>query len=328
VLQRLEGAYSVPNGGVGLVAYPHPFSYDAVPAFLASSQFTERMLSTVLAATAVLRLHFRRLRSIGLLGAVTALGLVPLSLYMPRAGWARYTMLSLVCLYAGRKVVQFLRSRAALRQFSMEEHFLRYGSSAGRVQKCIESDSHLWTRSCILGGLKGLMHHPITTDMIGDEKRDRVYRQFHRAFRKLEPAHAYLDSGLLLSLIVLVIAIPSIGINLRAILFQAGFLALAVAAIAEISHLIIRRRLFETMRRFYGTLTEWAIREALHAAVTASYSHRRLYFAPPWFADSSDVDDDIDADPDREAALFVIAGESAGQTTDEVQDQTTKGKDR
>jgi hypothetical protein len=144
----------------------------------------------------------------------------------------------------------------------------------------------------------------------------------------LEPAQAYLDSGLLISLIVLVITVPSIGIKLRAIMFQAGFLALAVAAFAEISHLIIRRRLFETMRRFYGTLTEWAIREALHAAVTASYSHRRLYFAPPWFADSSDVDDDADADPDTDAALFVIAGTSASEFRDESEDQTTKGKDR
>ena len=240
----------------------------------------------------------------GLLGAVTALGLIPLSLYMPRWDWARYTLLSLVCLYAGRKVVQFLRSRAALKQLSMEEHFLRYVSSAGRVQKCIENDTHLWTRSCILGGLKGVMHHPITTDMIGDEKRDRVYRQFHRAFRQLEPSHAYGDVVLLLSLFALLSTVPSIEVNLSAIMFQAGFLALAVAGFTEFSHLMIRRRLIETMRRFYGTLTEWAIREALHAEVTASYSHRLLYFAPPWFADSSDSDEPEPAD----AALLVVAG--------------------
>lgn len=242
------------------------------------------MLSTVLSATAVLRQHFRRIRSIGLLGSVTALGLVPLTLYMPRPDWAKYTLLSLVCLYAGRKVIQFLKSRSALRQLSMEEHFLRYGVSAGHVQKCVHTDDHLWTRSCILGGLKGLMHHPITTDLIGDEKRNRVYRQFHSAFRDIEPARAYFDIGLLTTIFALLIAVPSIGINLRAIMFQAGFLALAVAAVAEASHLMIHRKLFETMQRLYSALTEWAIREAFHAAVSVSYSHRLLYFAPPWFA--------------------------------------------
>lgn len=243
------------------------------------------MLSTVLSATAVLRLHFRRIRSIELLGAVTALGLVPLALYMPRSDWARYTLLSLVCFYAGRKVIQFFRSRAALKQLSMEEHFLRYGASAGHVQKCVQTDDHLWTRSCILGGLKGLMHHPITTDLIGDEKRNRVYRQFHRAFRQLEPARAYLDVALLLSILVLLSTVPSIGVDFRAIMFLAGFLALAVAGIAEISHLLVHRKLFETLQRLYGALTEWAIRETFHAAVTVSYSHRLLYFAPPWFAE-------------------------------------------
>lgn len=241
------------------------------------------MVSTVLAATAILRQHYRRLKSIGLLGSITALGLVPLALYMPRPVWSRYTLLSLVCLYAGRKAVQFVRSRAALKQISMEEHFLRYGSTDGRMRKCIDNEEHLWTRSCILKGLKGLMAHPITTDMVGDEKRNRVYRQFKSAFRSLEPAHAFLDAGLLLAALILLSIVPSIGVDLRAILFQAGFLALAVAGVAEASHIMIHRRLLETLPRFFSALTDWTIREAFHAAVEASYSHRLLYFAQPWF---------------------------------------------
>lgn len=241
------------------------------------------MVSNVLAATVILRQHYRRLRSIGLLGSITALGLVPLALYMPRPEWSRYTLLSLVCLYAGRKAVQFLRARVALKQLSMEEHFLRYGCAAGRVQKCIETDEHLWTRSCILTGLKGVMAHPITTDMVGDEKRNRVYRQFKRSFSVLDPAHAFLDAGLLLAILILLSVVPSIGVDLRAILFQAGFLALAVAGVAEASHLMIHRRLIETLPRFFTALTDWTIREAFHAAVEASYSHRLLYFAQPWF---------------------------------------------
>lgn len=241
------------------------------------------MVSNVLAATAILRQHYRRLRSIGLLGSITALGLVPLALYMPRPGWARYTLLSLVCLYAGRKAIQFFRSRLALKQLSMEEQFLRYGCAAGRVQKCIENDEHMWTRSCILRGLKGVMARPITTDMVGDEKRNRVYRQFTRAFRTLDPAHAFLDAGLLLAMLGILSLVPSIGVDLRAILFQAGFLALAVAGVAEASHLLIHRHLIETLPRFFTALTDWTIREAFHAAVEASYSHRLLYFAQPWF---------------------------------------------
>lgn len=241
------------------------------------------MVSNVLAATAILRQHYRRLRSIGLLGSITALGLVPLALYMPRPDWARYTLLSLVCLYAGRKAVQFLRARIALKQLSMEEHFLRYGCNEGRVEKCIETDEHLWTRSFILMGLKGVMAHPITTDMVGDEKRNRVYRQFKSSFKTLAPPHAILDASLLLAALVILSVVPSIGVDLRAILFQAGFLAFAVAGVAEASHLMVHRRLIETLPRFFTALTDWTIREAFHAAVEASYSHRLLYFAQPWF---------------------------------------------
>lgn len=245
------------------------------------------MVSNVLAATAILRQHYRRLKSIGLLGTITALGLVPLALYMPRPDWARYTLLSLVCLYAGRKAVQFARARAALKQLSMEEHFLRYGCADGQVQKCIESDQHMWTRSCILKGLKGVMAHPITTDMVGDEKRNRVYRQFKLSFQSLDPAHAFVDAGLLFTVLIILSLAPSIGVDLRAILFQAGFLALAVAGVAEASHIMIHRRLLETLRRFLTALTDWTIRQAFHAAVEASYSHRLLYFAQPWFAKES-----------------------------------------
>lgn len=242
------------------------------------------MISTVLASTAILRQHYRRLRSIGLLGTITALGLVPLALYMPRPEWARYTLLSLVCLYAGRKAVQFLRARLALKQLSMEEHFLRYGCSGGSVEKCIRSDEHLWTRSCTLRGLKGVSAHPITGDRVGDEKRNRVYRQFKRAFSSLAPARAFLDAGLLLAVVAILSTIESIGVDLRALLFQAGFLALAVASVAEGSHLMIHRRLLETLPRFFTALTDWTIRQAFHEAVAASYSHRLLYFAQPWFA--------------------------------------------
>ena len=247
------------------------------------------MISTILAATAILRQHYRRLRSIGLLGTITALGLVPLVLYMPRPDWARYTLLSLVCLYAGRKAVQYLRARSALKQLSMEEHFLRYGCARGRVEKCIKNDEHLWARSCTLSGLKGVMAHPITTDMVGDEKRNRVYRQFKRAFEALAPTHAFLDVGLLGVVVFILSTAPSIGVDLRAILFQAGFLALAIAWVAESSHLMIRRRLLETLPRFFTALTDWTIRQAFHAAVQASYSHRLLYFAQPWFIKREDV---------------------------------------
>ncbi len=288
------------------------------------------MLSTVLAATAVLRRDFRRLRSVALLGAVTALGLIPLSLYMPRADWARYTLLSLVCLYAARKLIQFLRSRVALKQLSMEEHFLRYGSSVQRVRRCMEHDAHIWTHSCILGGLKGVMQHPITTDLIGDEKRDRVYRQFHRSFRKLEPARAILDGGLLLGMLVVLSLTPSITVSFGAVLFLAGFLSLAIASFAEISHQMIRRQIFETMRRVYGALTEWAIRDALQSAVTASYSHRRLYFAQPWFAHAPRPDGD---GATGSAAVSPSGGKDPHAVRSEApsksdEGKTAKGKDR
>lgn len=273
------------------------------------------MVSNVLAATAILRLHFRRLRWVGLLGALAALGLVPLALFMPRTDWWRYVVLSLVCLYTGRKVVQFFKARSALKQLSMEDHFLRYGSSGRQIQKCVENAEHMWTRSRILAGLKVIAERRMPSDLLLDEKRQRIYYRFRHAFRPMMPRVAVLDLGLLAAISVAMATAPAVAIDFRAVIFQAGFLALALSVAAEVSHLMVNRQLKGTLERLFNSLSDWTVREGLEAVYVHSgaYSHRLLYFAQPWFASVADAEED---DSEKSFVTQAVDGESTALLPD------------
>lgn len=250
------------------------------------------MVSNVLAAAAILRRHFRRLRYIGLLGTASAVGLIPLVLYMPELVGVRYALLLVVCLYAGRKVVEYFRAHAALKQLSMEENFLRYGAASGSVQKCVENDDHMWTRSRILLGLKAMALHRLPNSMLVNEKHKRILLRYRRAFQKMLPRVGILDLVLLIGVVLLLSLSPTVKIDLSALIFQAGFLALAVAIAAEISNFFVNRQLREGLERLLQTLSDWTIREGLEALSRSdAYSHQLHYFAQPWFAASPDRDD-------------------------------------
>ena len=275
------------------------------------------MVSNVLAAAAILRQHYRRMWSIGLLGSLTALGLVPLALYMPRVAWARYVLLLLACLYAGRKSVQYFRARGALKQLSMEEHFLRYGSSDRQVQKCIESDENLWTKSCTLAAIKTMAPRRLPEELLSQEKRDRIMAIYRRTFRRLIPQNAVLDLWCLGGIAFVIVIAPTITVDMRAVMFQAGFLSLALAVAAEASHLFVNRRLGEALRRLFDTLIDWTLSREFVGLATKSpaYSHHLHYFAPPWFA-SGGVSDEFDAiifsgSADKSLAEKALASEMA-----------------
>lgn len=263
------------------------------------------MVSNVLAAAAILRQHFRRLGTTGMLGLLGAVGLVPLALYMPREDWPRYFLLSLVCLYAGRKFVQLLSARGALKQLSLEEHFLKYGSSGRRVQKCVKNGDHMWTRSGIVSGLKAISSLRLPGDMMADEKRQCINRGYRQAFRTILPRPAIVDVGVIAVVGITMVLVPTIEVNLGTVMFLAGFVALALAGTVELARLFVNRQLVEGLDRWFNALSDWTLRECadlLHFRSVA-YSHQLLYFTQPWFADGSD--DGADGDD----GLYVVAGD-------------------
>lgn len=239
----------------------------------------------------------------GLLGLLGAIGLVPLALYMPRDAWSRYVLLSLVCLYAGRKIVQFVGARGALKQLSMEEHFLRYGAAGRRVQKCVRNDDHMWTRSSIVSGLKAIANSRLAGNLMADEKRQRIYRRYRKAFRALWPRLAVADAGLVGAIAITMALAPTIEVNLRTVMFLAGFVALALAGFVELARWFVNRQLAEGLDRWLGALSDWTLRECLHKLHhrPEAYSHQLLYFTQPWFADGSD---EVDA---RDDGMYLIA---------------------
>ena len=250
------------------------------------------MVSNVLASAAILRRPFRRRRFLGLLGTACAVGLIPLALYMPEQLGARYALLLLVCLYAGRKIVQSFHGHAALKQLSMEESFLRYGATGGSVQQCVENDEHMWTRSRILLGLKAMTTHRLPSSMRVHEKQQRILQRYRRSFQKMMPQATLPDLVLLAGGALLLAATPSVAVELRALIFQAGFLALIVAIVSEIIHLVVNRRLRDGLERLFQTLSDWTIREGLERVSRSSlYSHQLHYFAQPWFAGTATPDE-------------------------------------
>lgn len=241
----------------------------------------------------------------GLLGVLGAVGLIPLALYMPRDDWSRYVLLSLVCLYAGRKIVQFINARGSLKQLSMEEHFLRYGSSGRRVQKCVQNDDHMWTRSGIVSGLKAISSRRLPGDLMADEKRNRIYQGYRQAFRALLPRLAVLDAGLVAAVGITMVLVPTIQVNLGTMMFLAGFVALALSGTVEVARWFVDRQLAEALDRWFNALSDWTLRERFENLQFQSdaYSHRLLYFTQPWFADGSAGEED----PSDE--VFVVAGD-------------------
>ena len=265
------------------------------------------MVSNVLAAAAILRQHFRRLRIIGLLGTAASVGLVPLILHVPESQIAVYFLLSIVCLFAGRKVVQFFRAHRSLKQLAMEEHFLRYGATGGSVQKCVENDEHMWTRSRILQGLKEMAAQRIPNNMMIEEKHRRILQRYRQAFEKMLPAVGLVDLTLLAMLLVILLIAPKDEIGFRSLPFIAGILAYVVAILAETVHLLVNRQLREGLERLFYSLSEWTVREGLEAlSRSGAYSHQLLYFAQPWFAAM-----DRKADDAGDAALVITGDRSA-----------------
>lgn len=273
------------------------------------------MVSNVLAAAAILRRHFRRLRIIGLLGTAAAVGLIPLILYVPESQLAVYFLLSIVCLYAGRKVVQYFRGHGSLKQLAMEEHFLRYGATGGSMQKCVENDEHMWTRSRILAGLKAMASHRLPNNMMLEEKHRRILQRYRHAFQKMLPAVGLVDLTLLgMLLVVLLLASPSEDVSYRAMPVIAGVLAYVVALLAETMHLLVNRQLRDGLERLFYALSEWTVREGLEAlSRSGAYSHQLLYFAQPWFAAVDREEEDAGASElviggDESVALPGIVG--------------------
>ncbi len=243
------------------------------------------MVSNVLASAAILRRPFSRLRYLGLLGTACSVGLIPLVLHMPESTGGRYGLLVVVCLFAGRKVVQYFRGHAALKQISMEEHFLRYIATGGSIQKCVENENHMWARSRILGGLRTLATNRFPSNMLVSERHQRVLHRYQHAFQELMPRSSLPDILLILVFGIMLALTPTSDVDFGAFIYQAGFLALIVAVIGEGSHLIVNRRLHEGLNRLFQTLTDWTIREGLQKLErTGPYAHHLHYFAPPWFA--------------------------------------------
>jgi hypothetical protein len=248
------------------------------------------MVSNVLAAAAVLRRHYRRLASMSLLGLLGAAGLVPLVLYMPREDVARYLLLLLVCVYAGRKIVQLVHARAARKQLATEEHFLRYGSSSRRMQKAVRNEDEMWQRSAVVSGLRAIDSHPVRDGLMAEERRRLIYRRYRQAFRTLRPSLAVFDALLIAVLVATMLLAPRIQVSLITMLFLAGFVALALTGAVEAARWFVHRQLAESLERWFDALSDWTLRvslEQLHARSEA-YAHRLLYVAQPWFADGGE----------------------------------------
>ncbi|MEX0822335.1 MAG: hypothetical protein WD021_09340 [Rhodothermales bacterium] len=222
----------------------------------------------------------------GLLALAGAVGLIPLVLYAPRHDGWRYTLLFLVCLYAGRKIVRFVRARRAQKQLNVEEHVLRYGSSGRRVQKCIQNGEHMWTHSRIVAVLTDISRDRFPTELTLEARRRRIYTRYRQAFRDLRPQNGLLDTVLVVSVAGLTGLVPTIEVDLRTVLFLGGFLALSVVASVECVRWFADARLSSAVDRWFGALSEWTLRDCLEVlqAHESAYSHRVLYYTQPWFA--------------------------------------------
>lgn len=255
------------------------------------------MYHDVFAASAVLRGQFRRVKSLGMAGACCALAAVPVALQVPQHLAVRYAAILLLCVYCARKVVQMFRSRGAVKQISMEEHFVKYDVSGEHVQKCVSVDRHLWTRSCILSALKALAKRQARTLGFDPGKAELLTGQYRRAFRRLTHRYAAIDLAILAAVALLLILAPKLDVELRSMAFQAGFLAFCVAVAAEVAHVSGVRRMEESLHGLFTALSQWTLARGFDDLVVrpVPFTHVPVYYAQPWFAEdgrnTSDLED-------------------------------------
>jgi hypothetical protein len=246
------------------------------------------MSSNVLASAAHLRTAFRRLQSAAVVQGIAVMGLIPLVYYGPRLVSVRALLLLLVAAYFVRKVIQYAWATRAMKQLRMETQFIRYSHDPQYLGRCVRYSDHLWTRSCVLIGLKGVLAGPTQDLVMTDEKRRRVGQHYLRVLKPVRPRRAHIDLGILLTIVFLLSLTPKIPFEPGLLVFQAGLVGLLLSTTAEVLQSIIQRDLTLGFDGFIEALVTWTLSDRLQKEMrpqsAGSYTHRLLYQSYPWFA--------------------------------------------
>lgn len=245
------------------------------------------MSPTILAPISHLRRGYRRSRYFSILQCISGLGLIPMLIYAPRYPAARNIALVLLGCYLIRQIVQGLRAHFGIKQLGLEEHFIRHIHDPDRLHQCLRTDDHLWGRSVILQSLRRLLAQPVPGLLLIEEKQQHAAEHYRRAFRRIRPAASWLDLLLLLLLGGVLAFTPLIPIDLHALMFQSGLMALALTVLAEGSQCWEQRRMAYHFTQLSEALGTWTLTrqrtEEAHHGSRKPYGHTLLYQAPPWF---------------------------------------------
>ena len=220
-----------------------------------------------------------------LLGSVAAMLWLPLLIYLSPSRFTSVLLSVILVVYLTRKVLLFFQDHQALKQLRMEAHFTRQNFTPEHLRACLAHNDHLWTRSCIVQGLRASLLRPLPDSVPKKVTEHHYARLYHKAFQGLRPNRFSADLPVLVLLLLGWIVLVTTGtLPTGNYTLLASIPALALMLIAETGRALFQRQTHSEFIDFEHALAHWTRTEAplrpKRPALPKRYIHHLLYLAP------------------------------------------------
>lgn len=216
-------------------------------------------------------------------------------MFVPTFSMQRALLLGpLLAAYLIRKGYTGFKAQRAVRQFRLEEQFLRQNLGPMQLRQCLFEKNHLWQRSLVLRGLKGILARPLPRLLRSQEKERRVRRQFNHTLSFFQlPAY---NPDILFTLVLFAAWFILLGSQAPPGTWTPTYTAVTASAGAmfalELLQFILQRKLLarydETEEALYNWTVSQRFEQTLRTIHHQLYTHRALYQAQPWFTSPDD----------------------------------------
>ena len=235
----------------------------------------------LLPLTQHIRHQFGRLRIFNLIAAgLAATGIVVVG---STATWVSTVSVLLFTGLLASKIWQFMRNDRAIKQFRLEERFLKQPLDTALLKRCLNRAEHIWDDSCTLRGLRAVLVKQLPRLMPQQEKVEAVRRKFHRVYRRLLPTRAQLGIVVPLFLAAHLAADSTLAAHPS---IAAG--VVLVLVLIEVLSIRTTWQLHDRFSQYEEALSRWALaqtelrNERPHRV--KQYRHDLLYRAAPLFS--------------------------------------------
>lgn len=221
-----------------------------------------------------------------LLEMAAVLGLFPVLPAAFRSYTGTILVLPIAGLYAWRWMLRFKTLTRTLEQLRIDEIFLAQNLNIVQLRQCLQRQDHIWSRSLVLEGLRGVLAHPLPRLLMPEERAERLRIYFRRVFAPVRPSRLHMEwvlppAGFVLCLVSAGASALQHPVSLQiAVVLLATFMTLVVLQISSLQRIRVG---YDSLER---SLADWTLNARLSSVMLDRhklYAHSLLYEAQPWF---------------------------------------------